>query len=230
MTMNNALKKLFGKVQAEEALKDHTRAFLVKQTKNYNKTYTKKRRHPAYAAACACLLLMLGGRLLYFSPTAGISIDINPSIELDINRFDRVIAVNSFNEDGAKLLSELDVKYKNYTEAVAQILNHDDITKLLSGDDVMTITVIGSDGEQSSKILSNMKRCTACKSNIDCYFAQSEDVAYAHKMGLSCGKYRAFLELQLLNADVTPETVQDMTMGEIQELIESLSVDDKIEN
>lgn len=41
---------------------------------------------------------------------------------------------------------------------------------------------------------------------------------------LSCGKYRAFLELQLLDPDITPEAVQNMTMREIRELINSLSV------
>lgn len=30
-----------------------------------------------------------------------------------------------------------------------------------------------------------------------------EEVASAHETGLSCGKYRAFLELQLLDPDIT---------------------------
>lgn len=47
----------------------------------------------------------------------------------------------------------------------------------------------------------------------------------AHEAGLSCGKYRAFLELQLLDPDITPEAVQGMTMREIRELIESLRTD-----
>lgn len=226
MTMNNAFKELFGPIRAEDALKERTRAFLARETRNYAKAPTVRHGYPVYAAVCACLLfLMLGGRWLYFTPTAGISIDINPSIELSINRFDRVIAVTGFNEDGRELSRELNVKYKDYAQAVEQVLNHDSVSALLSGGEVMTITVVGPDRQQSAKLLSGVEMCTADQSNIDCYSAQPEEAAAAHEAGLSCGKYRAFLELRLLDPDITPEAVQGMTMREIRALIESLSAD-----
>ena len=210
MTMNNAFKELFGPIQAGEELKDSTKAFLAEKTRNYRRAAPERRRYHIYAAACACLLfVLLGGQKLYFTPTAEISIDINPSIELSVNRFDQVVSV--------------DIKYKNYVEAMERILHHDSITALLSGDEIMTITVVGADERQSAKILSGVAACTASRNNTYCYFVRSEDVAAAHDVGLSCGKYGAFLELQRLNPDVTPETVQGMTMREIRELIESLS-------
>ncbi len=230
MIMNKIFKKLFGPIQAEEELKDRTKAFLAKKTQNYAGAERKKHRHHVYATACACMLfVLLGGRWLFFTPTAKISIDINPFIELSINRLNRVISVDGFNEDGRELTSALDVKYKNYTEAMEQILNCDSITALLSGDEVMTITVIGLDGQQSAKILSDVEIYTANQSNTHCYFALPEEVAAAHETGLSCGKYRAFLELQLLDPDITPETVQGMTMREIWELIDSLTANSKNE-
>ena len=222
--MNNAFQELFGPIRAEEDLKDRTRAFLSERTRNYTETPVKRHSYPAYIAACACLLLvLLGGRRLYFTPTASISIDINPSIELSVNRFDRVIAVTGFNEDGRALSGALDVKYKKYTQAVEQILDCDGIAALLGGDEIMAITVAGSDRRQSAKILSGLEMCTAGQGNIDCYSARPEDAAAAHEAGLSCGKYRAFLELQRLDPDVTPETVRGMTMREIRELLERLS-------
>lgn len=227
MIMNNAFKELFGPIQAEEALKDRTKAFLAEKTQGYTRAGEKRRGYHAYAAACACILLILfGGRWLYFTPTAKISIDINPSIELNINRFDRVISVDGFNEDERALSSALDVKYKHYAEAVEEIVNDDIILSLLSGDEIMTITVIGPDGRQSAKLLSGVELCTAEQSNAYCYFAHSEEVAAAHETGLSCGKYRAFLELRHLDPDITPETVQGMTMREIWELTGSLPADD----
>lgn len=87
----------------------------------------------------------------------------------------------------------------------------------------MSITVVGPDGQQSAKLLSGIRTCTAGQSNIDCYFAQSGEAVAAHEAGLSCGKYRVFSELQLLDPDITPETVQGMTMREIRALIDSLS-------
>ena len=220
--MNNTFQKLFGPIQAEEELKNRTKAFLIKKTHNYK----KKRKYHIYATVCACTLLMLfGGHWLYFIPTTEISIDINPSIELSINRFDRVISVDGSNEDGKKLSNAFDLKYKDYTEAMEQILQHESIAALLSGGEVMTITVVGSDERQSTKILSGVETCTANQSNAYCYSALPEEVATAHEMGLSCGKYRAFLELQLLDPTVTAQTVQNMTMREIRELIKTLSSD-----
>lgn len=226
MIMNNALKTLFALVRADEDLKDRTKAYLAEQTCGYTRKAAAKRRYPAYAAACVCLLLaLLGGRWLYLTPTVEISIDINPSIELSINRFDRVIAVTSFNEDGQELSNTLDLKYKDYTQAVEQILHYDSIMALLSGGEVMTITVVGPDGRQSAKLLSGVEACTAGQRNVDCYFAQPEEAAAAHEAGLSCGKYRAFLELQRLDPTVTPEAVQDMTTREIWDMIDRLSPD-----
>ena len=224
MIMNDTFKELFGPIQAEQGLKDRTKAFLAEKTQDYGRAAPRKYRRYVRAAACACLLLaVLGGRWLYFTPTAEISIDIDPSVELGINRFDQVIFVNGMNEDGMDLSDAVDIRYKNYVEAVERIVCHDSITSLLSGGEVMTITVVGPDGQRAADILSGVAACTAGQSNTYCYFARPEDVAAAHAAGLSHGKYRAFLELQLLDPDVTCEAVQGMTMREIRESIESLS-------
>lgn len=226
MNMNDIFKKLFMSVRAEEELKNRTIAYLARRTQGYTGTAIKHHKYPLYAAVCFCFLFMLfGGRWLYFTPTAQISIDINPSIEMSINRFDQVIDINNFNEDGRILADSLNIKYMNYADAVEQVLNNDMVSALLSNNEVMTITVIGPDGQQSAEILSGVEACVEERRNTYCFFASSEEVADAHGMGLSCGKYRAFLELQLLDSNITSEAVQKMTMREIRDLIDSLSTD-----
>ena len=44
----------------------------------------------------------------------------------------------------------------------------------------------------------------------------------AHAHGMSCGKYRAFLEIQAAAPGISLEEVQDMTMKEIQDLMRDL--------
>lgn len=228
--MNTKLKEIFNQIQTEEDIKNKTKVFIANKTQGYTRLKTKKWWHYAYAA-CACLLcLLLGGHWLYFTPTAQISIDINPSIELSINRFDQVIFVNGFNEDGQELSKVLDIKFKDYTDAIEQILNNDTIVALLSYNEIMTITVTGQDGMQSSKILSDVESYTVEQRNTYCYLAPSEEVALAHEMGLSYGKYRAYLEVYSLDPNITPETVQGMTMREIRDLIDTLSTDNTNEN
>ena len=88
---------------------------------------------------------------MYFVPTAVISIDINPSIELEINRFNKVVQVKNYNKDGEELSEELDIRFLNYSQAVENILNNTTIINLLSQDELLSITVI-SNQEQSEKI------------------------------------------------------------------------------
>lgn len=220
MNMNKAFQGLFGPVRAEEELKNRTLAFLKKKTRGY----AGARGYSRYAAACACLLLaLLGGRWLYFTPTVRISIDVNPSIEMGVNRFDQVVSVDGLNEDGKALSDTLHVTYMNYSDAVQAVLSSDAIAALLSDGEVMAITVIGPDGRQSAGILSGVEARAAERRNTYCYFSPPAEVSAAHEAGLSCGKYRAFLELRRLDPDITPEAVRGMTMREILDLTIRLS-------
>lgn len=220
--MNEKLKEAFECVQADEELKNRTKEFISRKTKGY--THRKSMDYVHFVSAAACVLfLLLGGHRLYFTSTAEISIDINPSIELGINRFDRVVRMKGYNDDGRELLDSLDIKYRNYSEAVEQIMKEEQIESLLADEGIMTIAVTGTDEEQSAEILSGVQSCTAEQNNTYCYYAQKEEVEKAHELGLSYGKYRAFLEVQSLDPDITADTVKEMSMREIKDLIAKLS-------
>lgn len=70
-------------------------------------------RYPAVAACLALVCSALLGAYLYFTPTSFIYLDINPSIRLDLNRFERVIGVVPLNDDAENLLSAATVSRKN---------------------------------------------------------------------------------------------------------------------
>lgn len=222
--MNDRMKKTFDQIRAEEELKNSTREFLAQRTHGYSMY-----RHVSYkflVSVTACLLFLLaGGYWFYFIPTASISIDINPSVELGINRFDKVVSVHAYNHDGQELADSLSIKFMDYVEAVNKILENEKITALLLDNEIMTIAVIGPDGKQCKRILSQVESCTSGRGRAYCYFAHSEEVRKAHEMGMSYGRYQAFLELQELDPDITPEEIQGMTMREIRDLIQQLSQD-----
>ncbi len=222
--MDERIKEAFEQVQAESGLKDRTKAYVSRKTGGYRRKGTAKYKVLASAFACVALLLF-GGYWLYFTPTVEISIDVNPSIELGVNRFNRIVSLESYNEDGQVLLDSLDVKYMDYSDAVTQIIESEDITSLLSNGEIMTIAVIGEDSTQSEEVLATVQSCTSGKSNTYCYAARTEEVQAAHETGLSYGKYRAYLELQELDPTVTVEQIQTMTMREIRERIWELSGD-----
>lgn len=220
--MRDKITQAFDQVHAEEELKASTRAFLRQKTRGYTRAGTSGYLRLIPAAACLALVI-LAGHWLYFTPTVEISIDVNPSLELGINRFDRVVSTTGYNEDGQALLDSLELNNLEYNQAVELILSSDTVTSLLSGDAVLTIGVIGPDGEQTTRVLSDMEDCTSHSENMHCFHAYEDTSEDAHELGLSCGKYRAYLQLKALDPSVTPDEVAGMTMQEIWDRISALS-------
>ena len=219
--MRNELREIFSRVRAEEDLKERTKAYVIGQA-------AARRRRKAAALrlvpAAACLaLILLGGWRLAFSPTAHISIDVNPSLELGVNRFDRVVSVKGVGEDGEELAQSLSLWMMDYGEAVDRVLDSGTISDLLAQDQVLSIAVVAPEGQQAQRLLSGVRACAQGRGQAYCYSARPEEVEAAHEAGLSYGKYRAFLTAQELDPSLTPEDVQGMTMREIRDLIASLS-------
>ncbi len=222
--MKNKIHEAFQQIHAEESLKNGTKAFLQEQRKTLSQKRPARYRYIALASFCLFFLLIgFGGWRLYFTPTAAISIDINPSLELSVNRFNRVLSVTGYNSDGKELASSLEVKYMDCDDAIDKIVASDRIKDLLAGDEVLTITVSGKNTRQCRRIYSHAETSAKENQNTYCYMADHEDTEEAHHLGLSSGKYQAFLKLQSLGSDITAEEVKDMTMKEIHDLIHSLS-------
>ena len=219
----------FGQIRAEDGLKAQTKRYLSEQI-NKKKTHSFPALRAAAAAACLFAAVSAGGAWLYLSPAAYISIDINPSLELGINRFDRVVSVESFNSDGQDLAEQLDIRYMDYSDALEELLSEQTVEAYLADGAVMAVTVAGNDEEKTNQILENVEICTAGHSNISCHSGDIEEMHEAHSEGLSLGKYRAYLELKALDPTFTPDDIRDLSMREIRDLIDALSSTDTDEN
>lgn len=222
--MHDKIRAAFGEIHAEEDLKAQTRAYLARQAPGHRRRISGRMR---LVPALACFLLVLlagwGGYHTYFTPSAIISIDVNPSLELGVNRFDKVVSIEGYNEDGAALATAVDVKYMDYAQALVRILDSDAFAPYTSEQASVSIAVFGPDAEKSSEMLSQVEACTAGYTNTHCYADTMEVASAAHAAGLSCGKYRAYLELHELDPSVTPADIQGMTMREIRDRIAALS-------
>ncbi len=222
--MNERIKTAFGKVRAGDDIKRKTKIYIAQKTRCYTKRgLSSYRKILSAAAVCLMTLALFVCTGLYFTPTVFIDVDINPSLELGLNRFNKIISVEALNDDGKELMKSLDIKFMGYDDALQSIIENKSVEVLLSENEIMTITVIETDAAQSADILSGAKNCVNGRGNVYCGSASPEEISAARELGLSCGKYRAFLELRELDPDITAETIQGMTMREIRELICSLS-------
>lgn len=215
--MDERLREAFAQVRAEEDLKQRTLAALAHETNGWHAPPRRRTRPLLTAAACAaCLLMSLGSLWLYFTPAAYISVDVNPSLELTVNRFDRVIALEGRNDDGAALAEELDVRFLEYTAALEQVLDSGAIADLLARDEPLTITVAGADEDRTAEMLSQVSACAAGRGTAYCHAADLQTAEDAHDSGLSCGRYRMLLALQALDPSIMAEDVREMTMHQLQ--------------
>ena len=61
------------------------------------------------AAAVFIMMSFGGSAYAYYTPVSTVLVEINPSIEIKVNSFDRIIEATAKNEDGEKLLKSLEL-------------------------------------------------------------------------------------------------------------------------
>lgn len=216
--MKNKIRIAFDSIKADKNLAEKTKQNVLKAVSGYKPKAMNALRFGVSCAACL-LILAATGSWLFFVPTVCISIDINPSFELSVNRFDKVVSVESYNEDGKALIEALDIKYLSCYDAIDKIVKSEEIAVFLEDNDTLEIGVFGSDNAQTERLLSQINSCTGKSDNTYCYFDEDTKSEVAHKLGLSKGKYRAYEKLTELGIDVDVMQIRDMSMREIRELI-----------
>jgi len=68
------------------------------------KQQTLHKRIARWGTMAACLCLLLLGSWVWQSPIGTVRMQINPDVQMSVNRFDRVVALEGLNEDGAALI------------------------------------------------------------------------------------------------------------------------------
>lgn len=219
------LKEAFDNIRADDEIKRHTREFLARKTEGYRRGSSFPYGRLA-AVMAACLMMAIiggGGYFLYFIPVSSISVDVNPSIELGINRFDRVVTVDTFNADGDDIMSSVNVRFMDYRDAMDKILNQESEEAYLSEDSCIAITVSGAAEGKQREMLAHLHTCAASYGNVHCSSGSHVDAEAAHEAGMTLGRYQAFQELQALDPSVTAEDIEGLTMSQIWDRIAELS-------
>lgn len=179
-------------------------------------------RHAAVALAACFVLAVVGffGVRLYFDETAYVSIDVNPSVELGINRFDIVVSTAAFNADGEALLKEVSVTGRSYGDAVETLTSSAAFEPYLQADAFVEISVTTDDAQQSDSL---RQQSDMCISSLPCEGeSQAVDVATrdeARAAGMGTGRYRAALQLVELDPSLTLNDCAAMSMKELKDRI-----------
>lgn len=212
--MNDTFIQALDQMRAEDSLKQNTRAFLARRRRT--RTLRVVRRLSAAAACLAVAAVLAGGYRVYAAPVSVIGIDADVSLELGINRFDRVVSAREVDPDGTA--ADLSGLYAmHYTDALEEIMDREEITAYLAQEGELSIVVIEGD----EQMLEQVRACTG-QENAHCYAGSEQEMEQAHAEGLSYGKYRLLLQIQQLDPSVTAQQVQGMSMCQLRELLAQL--------
>lgn len=128
----------------------------------------KKLKKLAIMASTAATFVMLCGAGVWAStsPYSYVSLDVNPSIEFTLNRFDRVLSVEAVNPDGEEILKKVsldEIKYEKVDKALTEAINaiyeegyfKDDVEGDVEGG--LVIATYGQEEEGSEELAEEIK-------------------------------------------------------------------------
>lgn len=185
-----------------------------------------KARALRLSAVFATVLLVLGAGAffanLYFTPVAFVDIDFNPSFELSINCFGKVLDVR---QRDAAVPGNLKLRYTGYESAVETLVLSMGAAGYLETSPLVAITIQTDDSMPENELLHAAENAVssalaACKSPAEytVYLVSDDIKAAAEGYFISPAKYLAILDYQQVNPDIAVEDCKNHSISEIQEL------------
>lgn len=182
---------------------------------------------PRIVAAAAVLLLVAGLSLStygYFRPYSYIDVDINPSVEITTNVFDRILKVNALNADGEKIIQDGSFTNKTLAEGVRNLLDRAIHTGYLKKDtaNAIVFTVSSKKDHKSGDMEKSIRQAAerelkseGVQSEIHMEKVQVKQHDEALKQGISPGKQALIRNLKKLAPQVKEEEYKNKPVKEI---------------
>lgn len=181
------------------------------------------------------VIILLGASISCFTllktPVSYLSIDINPSVELGVNRLNKIVSAKGFNNDGEMILNGKDLINSSVTEAVNTLIKSASDKGFIASDGS---TVVSLTSETDNKSLADQLTnyaidgaMKAVKENGSTIIVRKDSVPLssrekAEKLGLTAGKLNIIEKLQALDPSVTVDQYKDAKITEIDNKIKNL--------
>lgn len=199
-------------------------------------TDNKKKRWGSLAAAAVLAVLLCGGFGLHgwqaaHAVASVVSLDVNPSIQLQVNRKEKVLSAEALNEDAKVILDGMDLRDAQLNVAVnaivGSLLQHGYLDSLSSA---ILISVEDNDAQRAARLetalaaevdaaLYNAAAGAAVLSQVVAYDAGLETRAQTNS--ISVGKAALIQQVQALNSKLAFEDLAALSVEELKQLCET---------
>ena len=189
--------------------------------------FAKGGRIAAIAACLALVACLIGGTADFLRPVAYVGIDVNPSVELTLNRFDIVVGAHALNDDGQRALDEASCMWRAFDDAARDL---DGAMRAIAGEGAVVEVSIDCDNENRyAALAAQSNNCFGCKGEAHCNRTNAEERQAAHNLGMGVAKYRAYQALQEACIDISTEECASMSMRELRDLLTENGIDENEE-
>lgn len=189
----------------------------------------------ALAAACLCLIALAGGTYTFRNSKVDsvIGIDVNPSVELSVNRKNRVLQATPLNDDAKAIMQDMDLKGIPLNVAVnavvGSLVTHGYLADLdnailvtVSNDSVSKASALRS--EVVNDIQSSLKENQVKAVVYDQQVIEEADVkALADEYGISYGKAYFLKELIDQNPDLTMTDMKELAPLTMEQIAKEIT-------
>lgn len=194
------------------------------------------RMQKTVSALAACFLICIVSLVaFYMQSDAAIYLDVNPSIELRINRFNRVVSAQADNADGELVLDDMSLKHTDLDVALNAILGSMVKHGYLSDNSgTILVSVECSNQERADKL--SLEVSGHVEENVDTLIhsgtilsqqIHSDDTLkeLSKKYGITQGKAALLQKLVSEYAQIDYDDLADLSMSELLEVLEEEKID-----
>ena len=190
--------------------------------KSINKTFAR------IAAAAAALVLMIMGSYAYgerYGVASTVALDVNPSIEIGVNKGEKVVYVTPKNEDGKKVIGDMKLEGSDIKVAVnaliGSMLREGYISEMANS---ILISVNGDDAEKNAAMQSALSAEVTDMLNTGSFqgavlsqtiTSDPETKRLAEEYGITEGKAQLIRQLTENNAAHTFEELAGLSVNEL---------------
>ncbi len=178
------------------------------------------------AIAMALIILFSGIMLcLTYTGYGSVYIDVNPSIELTLNRWNKIVDVQYLNADAELTFAECEIKGKRLEAGMDEVMDALKEKGYLEEAE-LSIGVYCKNQKRADKLLKRFsnsankyKQKHNCKININGQKLKEKKNERCEELGVSPVKYELILQIIEKDSSYTAEMLKDKTVKELKEIL-----------
>lgn len=214
---------------------------MTQELQNQKQKQKKNRVRNWAIAAAAALVLAVGGFAGYqyqFAVDTAVSIDVNPSVRLEVNRQEKVLSANALNDDAEKILDGMDLNGTNLKTAVNAIIGSMVQNGYLTQDaNSILLTVDNDDAAKrealQKELMADVNASLESLSMTGTIFSQSlstndQILALAKQYNISEGKAAWIQALVAADSTLSADTLAELSINDLALLAEGRGLKNEV--